>query len=809
MRVVLAGLVSALALGFGGASRADQIVWIANSPGFFNDANNWESSGGGHVVPGILDNVAYDSGRASSPATTVVPGGFSFGIQSLFVSGLNTVIALPGNINTIASNLVVQGAGGGGGDQPVTLTIANPSAVNVGSTVFIGTANGVDSTLALANGAGVNADIANIGGPGTKGTVQLFEGSLRAGTINVGQNSPGGTIQLDQSALTADGAGGLVVGSSGTGTIVVGQNSLLTLTHADIGTLGGQGIVFVSGGGLGTLVQVTNDLNIGFNGGTGTFALSNDTSTLSVGGGISVGDGSGGGNGTLSASAGAVNVVGPMIAGFGSNTGVVAGSGAGKFTVGGDSIFGAFGGNGTLSLKENSVYNANSTTTDSAIFGALGGTGSLAVSDNAQLLSQGTVTIGGASGTSLSQISGSGLLSAPRVVVGDSGNGTLVLWGVGLVGGTPNLTSSDTLTIGVDQGTGLLRAFDAARAAVHDINVATDKGSTGTLSVESDTNFQASGALTVGSDISGGGKATVSVDHATLSAANATIGRGGDQAVLFMKDGAHFSTAGGVTVGTNGLLDATDPGTVASVGGALTVSGPVAVPNANLAAVLNGAELDTHGISIGAGGTGTLFVDGNTSKVINTGTVAVGGGGGTGVLSLSNKASLTSSGLITVNKGGTLVGSGDVVGSILNAGGTVIPGGSPGVLTVTDDYTQQLNSLIVFNLFGPDPSEYDQLFVGGNAVIAGTMDLVFSFTPDRGTAFDLITVGGTGDFSGLTIESNIGLKLVGRFEDGMFAVAVVPEPSTWVLMLTAVSLAVVFTQGRSKRKFWHGRAPVI
>ena len=115
--IVLSGsIVAAL----GGASRADQIMWIANSPGFFNDANNWESLGGGHVVPGILDNVAYDSGRASSPATTVVPGGgFSFDIQSLFVSGLNTVIALPFNVNTIGSNLVVQGAGGGGGDQPV------------------------------------------------------------------------------------------------------------------------------------------------------------------------------------------------------------------------------------------------------------------------------------------------------------------------------------------------------------------------------------------------------------------------------------------------------------------------------------------------------------------------------------------------------------------------------------------------------------------------------------------------------------------------------------------------------------------
>ncbi len=147
----------------------------------------------------------------------------------------------------------------------------------------------------------------------------------------------------------------------------------------------------------------------------------------------------------------------------------------------------------------------------------------------------------------------------------------------------------------------------------------------------------------------------------------------------------------------------------------------------------------------------------------------------------------------------TLIGTGDVVGSVLNAGGTVVPGGSPGVLTVTGDYTQQPDGLLVFDLFGTDPGEYDQLFVGGNAVITGAMDLVFSFTPDRGTAFDLITVGGAANFSGLTIVSNIGEKLMGRFENGVFEVTVVPEPSTWLLMLTGFGLIVVFTQRKTVR----------
>ena len=330
------------------------------------------------------------------------------------------------------------------------------------------------------------------------------------------------------------------------------------------------------------------------------------------------------------------------------------------------------------------------------------------------------------------------------------------------------------------------------------------KGSTGILSVESDTNFRASGTLTV---VSGGGKATASVDHATLSAASATVGRGDDQAVLFMQDGAHFSTSGAVTVGTNGIPDATDPGRLASIGGVLTVSGPVAVPNANLAAVLKGAELDAHGISIGEGGTGSLFVDGNPSRVINTGTVTV-GGAGTGVVSLSNNASLTSSGTVRAESGGTLVGSGDANGNVVNAGGTVVPGGSPGVMTISDDYTQLLNSIIMFKIFGPSPSEYHRLFVGGNAVVAGTLDLAFFFTPAPHTVFELITVGGTGDFSGLTIESN-NAEVVAHFNDGVFVVEVVPEPVTWILMLTAINLAVLFARCWPKPTSSPGPALVV
>jgi len=262
-----------------------------------------------------------------------------------------------------------------------------------------------------------------------------------------------------------------------------------------------------------------------------------------------------------------------------------------------------------------------------------------------------------------------------------------------------------------------------------------------------------------------------------------------------------FITAASLTVGSNGLMVVTDAGSKVSVGGGFSVSGPVAaapVPNSNLALVQNGGELDAAQVSVGVGGTGTLVANGADSRVNSLGTTTIAGGGGTGTVVLQNGATLQSTGDVTVNTGGTLIGSGHVVGTVVNNGGTVVPGGSPGVLEITGDYTQTAGSFLSFELFGPTPDLYDRLIVDGNLDLAGTLRLMFGFQPTGGTVFDLITVGGTAIFSDLHIDM-VGLNaaLIGDFSNGKLTVEAVPEPGPATLVL-AGALALLLRSRRSR-----------
>jgi hypothetical protein len=580
----------------------------------------------------------------------------------------------------------------------------------------------------------------------------------------------------------------------------------VTLTNLDLGVSGGAGTLAVAG--VQSAVNISGDATIGKDG-TGTLVIGTETGaagTVTIGGGVSVGDGAGASTGTLLLNNSSVLSAGFFLVGGGTgNTGTVVAQGQSLVlsppgTL--DSFVGVLGGSGALVLKEHALMlTGDASGTQDLVFGSLGGTGTLDISANAQLLSQSQVTIGSASGTGSGRVSDHGLLSAATVSIGDAGNGSLVLFGGGLVGSSDQLTSSKLVTVGAHQGAGVLRAFDAARASISALNVATVKGTTGTLSVESDTRFTTSGALTVGSDLAGGGSATVNVDHATLAVGNATVGRGGDQAVLQVANGAHFDVSGGMAIGSNGVAVLTGAGSVGTVGGALAIGGPLAVANANVMAVEKGARLNTHGMTIGNGSTGTLVVDGNTTAVVNTGTVSIGGGGGTGTLALVNHTSFTSTNTITVNTGGTLIGTGDVTGSVVNNGGTLFPGGSPGVMTISGDLTQSADSVITFELFGTDPSQYDQLFVGGNVSLAGTMRLIFDFQPVSGTVFDLIRYNGAADFSGLTAIDLIGIggSAHTRIIDGALQVAVVPLPSSLTLLLTGVVGLSSLGLGRSGR----------
>ncbi len=83
-----------------------------------------------------------------------------------------------------------------------------------------------------------------------------------------------------------------------------------------------------------------------------------------------------------------------------------------------------------------------------------------------------------------------------------------------------------------------------------------------------------------------------------------------------------------------------------------------------------------------------------------------------------------------------------IFGSLVNVGGILSPGNSPGLLTISGDYTQQTNASMLIELGGITPeTEYDVVEVDGTATLDGTLDVVLynGFIPNDGDSFDILT----------------------------------------------------------------------
>ena len=90
--------------------------------------------------------------------------------------------------------------------------------------------------------------------------------------------------------------------------------------------------------------------------------------------------------------------------------------------------------------------------------------------------------------------------------------------------------------------------------------------------------------------------------------------------------------------------------------------------------------------------------------------------------------------------GGSFGGSGDVNGDLVNTGGTVQPGLSPGLLTLNGAFEQQLGGRLEIEIDGLSPvSEHDRLDVTGAVTLGGELAVVTGFSPAPGDAFDVMT----------------------------------------------------------------------
>jgi hypothetical protein len=186
----------------------------------------------------------------------------------------------------------------------------------------------------------------------------------------------------------------------------------------------------------------------------------------------------------------------------------------------------------------------------------------------------------------------------------------------------------------------------------------------------------------------------------------------------------------------------------ANVGGTtsvITLSGSLTTThNLNLANVtLSGAVT----------GTGSTVTIGSGVDFTNAGTVTF-----SGTITVNGELTVDGpfTGAVTVSSGGTLKGSGGTISGpiVVNSGGTIAPGHSPGCLqtgslTVNGTYQAEIGGTTAC-------TDYDQITATSTADIANATlrtSLVNGFTPASGQTFTIINNTGsspiTGTFSGL------------------------------------------------------------
>jgi hypothetical protein len=85
------------------------------------------------------------------------------------------------------------------------------------------------------------------------------------------------------------------------------------------------------------------------------------------------------------------------------------------------------------------------------------------------------------------------------------------------------------------------------------------------------------------------------------------------------------------------------------------------------------------------------------------------------------------------------------VGNLVNDGGTISPGASPGMTAVQGDFTQAGGGRLEIEIGGTMPAtEFDRLTVTGAAMLAGALDvsLIGGFVPAAGDSFEVLRADG-------------------------------------------------------------------
>ncbi|MBI2753524.1 MAG: filamentous hemagglutinin N-terminal domain-containing protein [Betaproteobacteria bacterium] len=395
------------------------------------------------------------------------------------------------------------------------------------------------------------------------------------------------------------------------------------------------------------------------------------------------------------------------------------------------------------------------------------GTAAIAITDANSFIIKGG-GIGGGSAPASFTLNANGTVSqsatftgtAPAVVVINAGSGPILL-------NDPANNFSGNVSVAANT-TGAVSLINTNAAG---INLAASSVG-GALSLTSGGPITQTGALTVG------GASTLSAGANPITLTNA--GNDFTGAVSLSNSGTNnvsITDANAITIGSS------------TVGGSFDITAT---------SVLFSGGLSVNNYSF-TGGTYTLSTGtynlGGTTTVVGAATVVASGAtinasGGTINVSgvLNSGTSSLSVGTLNVLLGGTLSGTGTIIGNVNNSAGTVSPGASPGILTISGNYVHGPSGVLDMQIGGTIAgSQYDQLVVSGTTTLGGTLNttLINGFVPAAGNTFTLIQSSGalTGTFgtivqpSGTTFNSFYGPTTFEFSIPGGSSVSTVIEPN--------------------------------
>ncbi len=411
------------------------------------------------------------------------------------------------------------------------------------------------------------------------------------------------------------------------------------------------------------------------------------------------------------------------------------------------------------SLVNNGTINLSGTTGDAIFFNGnttISGTGTI------NLLAAGTTF-----GQSIRSANGNGeriTIGAGQTITGSTASNN----GGSLGGGNSTITNNGTINANTSTDAFFIQPGGGNGNDFTNGATGLVEATNGGVLLNSSGVFNNNGAFAVISGASGG-SSNFLLTAGSLTNFSGTTLTGGTYNVV-STDSTHTSTLsfGGGTITTNAANVTLD--------GVSTVFAEIngLVSNQGSFRVLNGRNFAT------------------ASNLANSGTVQAGNG-----------STLTVNGSYTDATSGTLTGAGTVSANSLTVAGAAAPGDSgPGTLNVIGAFTLQSTARLAFEL-GSLAGPNDLINLTGNLVLDGTLDITALAGFGTGV-YDLLNYTGSLTDNGLQIGSapagftyQIVTTVPGQID--LAVVAVVPEPSTWLLMLGGTALLLWLQRARQMR----------